>query len=346
MSQLPVEVRKRVREVIASFRVLEEGAPSVLSTLPETLRALISAEHTATYGLVLTEEHPSLEFFHASRDARAQSFAGSFRQWLATAPMRFGYYNPVEPEEWQRDKPLRLQTIRERLGSAPVPLYSEFLPRWGLDRHDSVRALLCEGSSLLAWVGAFRPEPFGARDQAIMNAVVPPLRTRILLERRMGLTTFYAAALEAVMDQLSAPAFVLDRASNVMHANAAGRALLKLDYVGTQRELRESRAVHGGTAEYLIAPFRVVGITDHCIAVRRALPGAARDLTRHVRHWKLTPRQAQALQLLARGLSNRAIAAELGCSERTSALHVAAILQKAGTASRSELLARLLAAEG
>jgi DNA-binding NarL/FixJ family response regulator len=52
----------------------------------------------------------------------------------------------------------------------------------------------------------------------------------------------------------------------------------------------------------------------------------------------LTPRESEVLQLLAEGLSNKAIAARLGISEHTAKFHVNAILGKLGAETRTEAL--------
>jgi DNA-binding NarL/FixJ family response regulator len=54
----------------------------------------------------------------------------------------------------------------------------------------------------------------------------------------------------------------------------------------------------------------------------------------------LTPREGQVLQLLALGLSNKAIGARLGISEHTAKFHVNAILAKLGAGSRAEAIVR------
>ncbi len=52
----------------------------------------------------------------------------------------------------------------------------------------------------------------------------------------------------------------------------------------------------------------------------------------------LTPREAQVLQLLAEGLSNRVIAERLKITERTAKFHVNSILGKLGAQSRTEAI--------
>ncbi len=53
----------------------------------------------------------------------------------------------------------------------------------------------------------------------------------------------------------------------------------------------------------------------------------------------LTPRQREVALLVARGLTNRQVAAELTLSEHTVATHVREILKKLGLQSRTELAA-------
>lgn len=60
--------------------------------------------------------------------------------------------------------------------------------------------------------------------------------------------------------------------------------------------------------------------------------------------WRLTPRQVEVLELLARGESNSGIAAELSISERTVEVHLTAIFVRAQCKSRTELIATVWAA--
>jgi len=54
----------------------------------------------------------------------------------------------------------------------------------------------------------------------------------------------------------------------------------------------------------------------------------------------LTPREIEVLQLLAGGLGNKEIAAQLNISEHTAKFHVASIMGKLGAASRTEAVTR------
>ena len=54
----------------------------------------------------------------------------------------------------------------------------------------------------------------------------------------------------------------------------------------------------------------------------------------------LTPREIDVLELLAEGLSNKAIAARLGISDQTVKFHVASITGKLGVANRTEAVRR------
>ena len=55
---------------------------------------------------------------------------------------------------------------------------------------------------------------------------------------------------------------------------------------------------------------------------------------------RMTPREQDVLVLMAGGLSNRAIAADLGIEYTTVRGHVQAILEKLGARSRFEAVAR------
>jgi DNA-binding NarL/FixJ family response regulator len=79
---------------------------------------------------------------------------------------------------------------------------------------------------------------------------------------------------------------------------------------------------------------------------------SVRDSTLHGSTWPaasdeetlepLTPRELEVLELLAKGLANRDIATALGISGHTAKFHVAQILDKTGTATRTEAVRQAL----
>jgi len=70
------------------------------------------------------------------------------------------------------------------------------------------------------------------------------------------------------------------------------------------------------------------------------LPVAPMDLQLMAEAIPLTPRENQVLQLLAQGMTNKAIALDLGITDHTVKFHVNAIMGKLGAQSRTEAVVR------
>ena len=68
-----------------------------------------------------------------------------------------------------------------------------------------------------------------------------------------------------------------------------------------------------------------------------SLRSSASDGESMIEH--LTPREREVLELVAEGMSNRAIAERLGNSEHTVKFHVSSLLGKLGAVTRAELVA-------
>jgi len=148
------------------------------------------------------------------------------------------------------------------------------------------------------------------------------------------------AALEATMEILPAPAFLVDVKGALRHANTAGHVLLETDRA-TRAKLRD--AVRGGLPTAQLTPVVGAGLAPHFL-VTLAPPA---DETGHRvalarERWSLTPRQAEVLARVAAGEPNKTIAARLGCEVKTVEVHVTALLRKSDSESRTGLLARLL----
>ena len=103
-----------------------------------------------------------------------------------------------------------------------------------------------------------------------------------------------------------------------------------------------ARAMRAGATGYLLKDVDVPTLLAAIRAVhagRRALaPGLGMRLAEHLATSPLTPRQQQALGLLAIGNSNAEIASALGVSEGTAKAHVKAILAKLHARDRTQAL--------
>lgn len=71
-------------------------------------------------------------------------------------------------------------------------------------------------------------------------------------------------------------------------------------------------------------------------------PPTSDDAAEHSSIETLTPREHEVLELLAEGMSNKAIAARLLISDQTVKFHVASISGKLGAANRTEAVRRAL----
>lgn len=137
----------------------------------------------------------------------------------------------------------------------------------------------------------------------------------------------------ADVDSVSEPLVVLlpdrVRAADAWTAGARGLLLREADagqLLAALAAVVEGNVVLDPDLAASLLPARVLGEDYHLGA-----PSLVEDLT---------PRELEVLQLLAEGLSNRAIGNRLDISEHTVKFHVNAILSKLGAQSRTEAVVR------
>ena len=93
-------------------------------------------------------------------------------------------------------------------------------------------------------------------------------------------------------------------------------ALSQIDIVGEAETLAAARTIASGVDAFIVAP--------------------APTQQETIFPETLTPRELEVLQILAEGLSNKAIARRLGISDQTVKFHVASIGGKLGAQNRTE----------
>src|SRR5690606_27597877 len=166
------------------------------------------------------------------------------------------------------------------------------------------------------------------------------LRRRLELDRRVETADLLSAALDHVLDQLGAAAFLVGPRGRVEHANAAGWARLAREGSSLLARIRE--ATRRRDPELDAHPLALPGHSGHIVTEQPGDPAGERA-RRAAARWRLTRRQTQVLELLAQGHSNARIAAELRIAPGTVELHVAAIRGRAGVATRAALVAAVRA---
>ena len=129
---------------------------------------------------------------------------------------------------------------------------------------------------------------------------------------------------------------VFDTDERIIAAVEAGASGYLLKGVPRAEIFAAIRVVHAGGS--LLQPVVASTVLRHVAARSRSGEAAAsRAIT-------LTPRESSVLQHLARGRSNKQIAAALDVSERTVKFHVSTLFTKLGATNRTEAVTRAIQA--
>lgn len=263
-----------------------------------------------------------------------------FPVFVARQDVRWAGYNPGCPEPSQRNHVV-VMAARE-LRAAAVPIALDLFPKVGVGNSDQMRVLVCEGPSLLAWVGAWQAGGFEPRQKAILAALVPALKKRLQTVRLLE-SGSRSSVIEAALGFIGRAAFIVAGGGRVAEANHMGRELLETEGRTLQAELAATVAAPTTHPRWVVVPLEARGRAREKLVIARAWTGdrIAMQIARAVARWTLTLRQGEVLAKVAEGNANQTIAAMLGISERTVEVHVTALLDKAQVECRAELVARV-----
>ena len=184
-----------------------------------------------------------------------------------------------------------------------------------LDLHDDLEVVgeAANGLEALARTAALLP------DVVVMDLLMPDLDG---IAATAQLKTLHPAIEVVVITSFIEE----DRITAALEAGASGFLLKDAEADDLAAAIRSARA-----GEVYLDP-AVAGIVAR--RMRTAVPMAPTVARRPSR--RLTARERDVLAGVARGLSNRAIADELGMAERTARTHVSNILAKLGLTSRTQ----------
>jgi PAS domain-containing protein len=163
--------------------------------------------------------------------------------------------------------------------------YNEWAKPQGLV--DFLSAVLDKSATSVAMFGVFRHRKDGLVDEEArrrMRLVVPHVRRAVLINRLIDLKQTEAAAFADTFDGLSAGLFLVDAHGHIVHANAAGLAMLNAaDFLRPNGG--RLIAADPETDRLLQEVFTASGNGDAAVGAKGiALPLIARDKERYVAH--------------------------------------------------------------
>jgi len=338
-----------VRQTIAAERALlchPHGEGELLAAIVRELDPLLSADLTQAYTLELFTEGVALRDYASTRLTRAAVRRGFDTAIAAGKGSRFGSYNPLRPERAQRDVALRSIQLHVRARGRHGPL-SQVLPEYGLSVAHQMRMLVCDGTSLLAWVGGYREDGFTPREVAILNRLAPTLKRRLSVERLLDDAEIIHSALSAALEQLARPAMVVSRRGSIDYMNESAGAIWEASPEVLREKIRLVLRDGKGEPSLDAVPLSHSSgggwlLLDRTSQPQRSEAACAILARRH----GLTKRETEVLSLVIRGATNLQTACALECSERTVEQHVGRLLGKLDCENRASLGARVRDVDG
>jgi DNA-binding CsgD family transcriptional regulator len=338
LSRATLRKARAVEDALAHYSL---DGDNVLASV-EALGELLETDSVILYSLAQRAGHDDLMVTRAATIGRLRErWRGVFDDFLVGRGVTFGIYNAIQPEPAQRDRVLRSEELAVVTEGRSVEIEGQLHRRMGTVGDDIMRVLVCDGPSMLAWVGIVQPEKTTERQRDLLNLVLPAFRRRLRFERRVDASVVAAGALATALEDLGGAAWVLGPTGDIVIANSAGRAKLDRDRATTRATIAAC-AAGTGPAQLEATPLRDhEGHQGHLVVEIPDPAALGGGLSSAALRFGLTPAQTRVLERVARGISNATIAAELGVAERTIEAHVTAILVKAQVPSRAALIVQV-----
>ncbi|MGH7282801.1 MAG: hypothetical protein ACRELY_14850, partial [Polyangiaceae bacterium] len=136
-----------IRAIENELEVRVEGARPVMETIVAPLRQLLQTDIGCSHSLAPSGDGLRLDEIYTDNWPAPERAARAFNDYLQDRVVGWALYNPIRPEKNQRDVVMRIADFgiaaQEKEG---------LLHRIGVGGMDQMRVLICEGSSLIAWV--------------------------------------------------------------------------------------------------------------------------------------------------------------------------------------------------
>lgn len=325
--------------VADELRVIRLGDRAPWDGLLEQLRRRAKFRVTLLYTL---DEHAESGPLSTRRLASTGPEADGIREALGELlRQRRTAYDPRRVTHRQRNRAHSLGRLAGWGEASPqaVALYKRLTRDATGLRLDQVRMLVCEGATMLGWVGGFAPGQTTEAQAALLTSLAPALRERLRLEETLSRLPLAEATLDGILETADGPAALVDAGGRPVMLNALARERLEASPGVVRRSWRE--AVLGDATEYRCVCVHAPGLPRHYFLVAREDRGAAEGRLRaRSADWRLSAREQQALALVVRGRTNEMMARDLACSVRTAELYVTRLLARAGVGNRASLVAR------
>lgn len=360
----------RLGDLVATLDIIEISRPHVLPHFIEELRTALSLDVALSYTIQANVNEFSLDVLHYTGfripNSELRYYLGSY---VARSRSRIGFFNPLRPEPAQRNRiwttsiydfvvegnvpSLRKLGIKEGQRTE-VEYNAETIKQMyrslGIERTHQVRALVCDGDTLLAWIGGLSSIPIEPRQMMMLNRLLPSLRRRLVLEQRLQQVSNGFAALQTAMEHIPRPAFLVLQSGRIEMTNIPGRSLRAQNpRVVAEAISAAIRMVADSDARTDILDFEATpvhggeGLPRYYLVVQSSRTPILSALIIEAAHRHgLTARESEVLALIVRGVSNKAIANKLDCAERTIEVHVSRLLTKLDVTSRSAIASTVL----